>query len=59
MEQVKYREMTEKLNSLIEDGRLSGKKIYLFGHCNATEELADMLIKDGFIVEAIFDNNKE
>ncbi|MCR4792596.1 MAG: hypothetical protein K5871_07590 [Lachnospiraceae bacterium] len=57
MEQAKYNEMSEKLNSLIEDGRLSGKRILLFGHCNATEELADLLMSRGFTVEAILDNN--
>lgn len=34
------------------------KKIYLFGHCNATEELADLLLKQNYSVTAILDNNQ-
>ena len=53
----KYIEMSEKLNQLIGEGFLTGKKILLFGHCNATEELADLLIAKGYSIEAILDNN--
>jgi hypothetical protein len=33
------------------------RRIYLFGHCNATEELADLLIWNGLQAVAILDNN--
>ena len=52
-----YEEMVSNLEILIEEKAIQNKKIYLFGHCNATEELADLLLKKGFFVEGILDNN--
>ena len=57
MEQSKYNEMSGKLNSLIGSRSLDGKRIFLFGHCNATEELADLLISKELKPEGILDNN--
>lgn len=58
MDQLHYQEMQENLAGLIEEGVLQHKKIYLFGHCNATEELADLLLRKGYAVSAILDNNR-
>ncbi len=57
MDQLHYREMTENLAKLIRDKKVHGRKIYLFGHCDATENLADALAEQGFLVSAILDNN--
>ena len=57
MDQLHYREMTENLAKLIRDKKVHGHKIYLFGHCDATENLADALAEQGFLVSAILDNN--
>lgn len=59
MDALHYREMTENLETLVSEGAIQGKKIYLFGHCNATEELADLLLSEGFSVTAILDNNRD
>ncbi|MDR0918604.1 MAG: hypothetical protein LBM93_05065, partial [Oscillospiraceae bacterium] len=53
MEIFQRAEMEEKINSL----NLSEQKIFLFGHCNATEEICDYLTEKGFNVTAILDNN--
>lgn len=58
MDRLHYQEMEENLAKLIEEGALKDKKIYLFGHCNATEELADLLLEKGYAVSAILDNNR-
>lgn len=58
MDQMHYKEMEKKLEQLIQSNILQDKKIYLFGHCNATEELADLIIKKGYEVQYILDNNK-
>ncbi len=58
MDQLHLQEMKENLERLVQDGQLQGKKIYLFGHCNATEELADLLLKQNYSVTAILDNNQ-
>lgn len=57
MEQHYYQEMTDTLDQLIQDNAIQNKTIYLFGHCNATEELAVLLLSKGFPVTAILDNN--
>lgn len=57
MDRMHYEEMAENLDKLIREGALRNKKIYLFGHCNATEELAGLLADKGFAVAAILDNN--
>jgi len=37
---------------------LLNKNIYLFGHCNATEKLADELLGKGYDIVAILDNSE-
>lgn len=59
MDQLHYKEMEENLNQLLQEPIIQGKKLYLFGHCNATEELANLLLEKGFSVKAILDNNTE
>ena len=57
MDSSHYEEMVGNLNELLERDVIRNKKIYLFGHCNATEELADLLLERGLAVTAILDNN--
>lgn len=59
MDQLHYKEMEENLNQLLQEHVIQGKQIYLFGHCNATEELANLLLDKGFSIAAILDNNTE
>lgn len=58
MDKLRYEEMVSCLDGLIRTGVVQNRRIYLFGHCNATEELADLLLDRGFSVEAILDNNE-
>ena len=57
MDRTKYNEMSHKLKDMISKGELNGRKILLFGHCNATEELADLILNNGLEISAILDNN--
>lgn len=57
MDKEHYTEMRANLDELIVAKRIQGKNIYLFGHCNATEKLSDVLMEKNFIVKAILDNN--
>lgn len=57
MDKFYYKEMTENLEQLVRENAIQNKKIYLFGHCNATEELADLLLAWGFLIQGILDNN--
>ena len=57
MDRLHYEEMVESLDELTQEHAIEGKEIYLFGHCNATEELADLLLSKGFPIKAILDNN--
>ncbi len=59
MDKAHYEEMCENLKNMIQRGTLADKKIYLFGHCNATEALADTLMEKEIPVCAILDNNEE
>lgn len=52
-----YEEMKENYNKLRQCGMLKGRKIFLFGHCNATEELAKIFLEGGFVIAAVLDNN--
>ena len=58
MDKTHYEEMCENLDSLFQRGELAGKNVYLFGHCNATETLADRLLEKGISVYTILDNNE-
>ncbi|MCR5508941.1 MAG: hypothetical protein K6F34_09665 [Lachnospiraceae bacterium] len=55
MEQSHYNEMTENYNKV--KSSLDGKDIFLFGHCEASLSLIDLLLSDGYQVRAILDNN--
>ena len=57
MNKSHYNEMRSNLEFLIEENAIQGKTIYLFGHCNATEELTDLLLENKFSIAAILDNN--
>lgn len=57
MERRYYQEMKECFEELSQGGVFRHKKIYLFGHCNSTEELAKMMIKNGYSVVGILDNS--
>lgn len=57
MDKMHYDEMLLNLDKLIQGKSIQNKKIYLFGHCNATEELANLLLDKGYFIVAILDNN--
>lgn len=57
MEKRLYEEMLENLDRLVRSHAIQGRRIYLFGHCSAAEELADVLLDRGFDVAAFLDNN--
>lgn len=57
MDRSHYEEMVSNLDKLDDTKILRSKNIYLFGHCNATEELVNLLIEKNFDVKAILDNN--
>ena len=57
MEKDKYAEMAGNLHFIATENILAGRKLFLFGHCNATEELADLLLSEGYRVQAILDNS--
>lgn len=57
MDRLYYEEMVSNLDKLADAHMLQNKTIYLFGHCNATEELANLLIEREHTVNAILDNN--
>ena len=52
-----YREMIENLNAVIKAIPLSEKSIFLFGHCNASEELVDVLLDKRYSISGVLDNN--
>lgn len=51
-------EMIRAIDALAGNGRLSGKKVFAFGYCNATEEMTAYLLECGIAVTAILDNNE-
>lgn len=59
MDRQSYNEMVTELDRLIRNSKLQNRTIYLFGHCNATEELLTLLQDRGLHVKAILDNNME
>ena len=58
MDSEQYREMRENFQAAAEACSLRDRKIYLFGHCGATEELADLILNQGYGIEAILDNSR-
>ncbi len=57
MDKEHYKEMVSNLENLMDANAIQNKDIYLFGHCNATEELLHRLLDQGLPVRAILDNN--
>ncbi len=57
MEQTRYNEMVKNYNENKES--FSKKRIFIFGHCEASLTLIDMLLADSFEVTAILDNNRD
>ena len=58
LEECYYREMVENCEELEQSNVLNkDKKIFLFGHCNATEKLAEYLMDKGYRITAILDNS--
>lgn len=52
-----YDEMVESVDEIGKEMNLASKKIFLFGHCNATLELIDLLDSKGLKTTAILDNS--
>ncbi len=59
MEKKLYDEMIENIDKADAELNLACRRIFLFGHCNATLELADLLGSRGLKVTAILDNSNE
>ena len=59
MEKSRCREMEDNLNSIMEEYDLTDRRIFLFGHCNATLEAIDLLLEKGLKVTAILDNSSD
>jgi hypothetical protein len=58
MEKKYLHEMKDNIDYLIRTDSLTGKAVFAFGHCNATEELIDYLSANKIDVKAILDNNE-
>ena len=57
MEKKLYDEMVENVNKIGDEMALLERKIFLFGHCNATLELIDILGSKGVTTTGILDNS--
>lgn len=57
MDKEHFDEMRNNFLVCKKNGLLSGNSIYLFGHCDATIKLADLLIENGYKPKAILDNS--
>ena len=49
----------ENLNSIIEQGQLKDKKVYMFGYSRIMCMIVGYLKKDGIQIQGIIDNSKE
>ncbi|WP_313186528.1 hypothetical protein [Lacrimispora sp.] len=58
MDATYYNEMTECIERMAICSDLQNKYIFLFGHCEASEQMQNYLQKKGFQVKAILDNNE-
>ncbi|MCL1966576.1 MAG: hypothetical protein FWF67_01695 [Fibromonadales bacterium] len=58
MEPTRKTEMLNALDALYKNEAFAGKDVFVFGHCNATEEMIDYLSELSVNVTAILDNNK-
>lgn len=54
-----FAEMKERFSQLKTAGVFDRNAVFLFGHCNATEELIELFLAEGYTVEAILDNSTE
>lgn len=50
-------EMKKNFDALFREGMADFSNIYIFGHCNASEELAGLFLEKGYCVKGILDNN--
>lgn len=57
METVYQDEMKRNIDALLSSGQLNHRAVFVFGHCNATEEMIDYLFDHYIAVTAILDNN--
>lgn len=57
MDQLHLEEMKKSFAALFQQARVLPPNVYLFGHCNASEELAELFMKRGCRVKGILDNN--
>ena len=57
MEKKLYDEMVYSVDTINDEMNLASKKVFLFGHCNATLELIDLLESKGIKSIAILDNS--
>ena len=57
MEKTYYSEMKNNIDNLIRNGKLNGRNVFIFGHCNASEEMIDYLENSGIKINAVLDNN--
>lgn len=58
MEKRFRKEMLSVIDALLSAHTFDNREVFLFGHCNATEELADYLLENGIAIAAILDNNR-
>lgn len=58
MEKAYREEMERNIDILLRDKKLSEKTVFVFGHCNASEDMICYLEDNGVNVAAILDNNK-
>lgn len=57
MEKILYDEMVNSVNSIDKEYNLKSKRVFLFGHCNASLELIDLLEEKSITTTAILDNS--
>ncbi|MGN0385614.1 MAG: hypothetical protein ACI4EX_06995 [Lachnospiraceae bacterium] len=57
MDRERYDEMITSLDRLENDIDIHNVRLYLFGHCDATENMANILLERGYKPIAILDNN--
>lgn len=58
MDRMYEEELERNLEKFVRIGGLTDKKVYLFGHCEATLMLVDLLLEYGIKPIAIMDNNE-
>ena len=57
MDKLHFEELKKNLSEMECSGELTNKRIYVFGHCNASEVLVDCLLEKGYNLSSILDNN--